>query len=61
MYYDMYLGTLNYFWFQGIVRRLKNYGVTSMPQVSIQLALEEARRILAEIKQRSYGSESDIR
>ena len=41
---------------------MKNYGVTyGSAQVSIQLALEEARRILAEIKQRSYGSESDIR
>ena len=45
---------------ESIVRRLKNYGVTSLPQVSIQLALEEARRILAGINQKSYG-EADIK
>ena len=46
---------------EGILRRLKNYGVSEyLNDYSIQLALEEARRILAQIKKRDYG-EADIK
>ena len=42
-----------------IIRHLKHYGVNSLPHVSINRALNDARQILSTIKGRNYA-EADI-
>ena len=40
-----------------IIRHLKNYGLDTLPLVSITRALNEARQILATIKGRNYADD----
>ena len=45
------------FTFSDIIRHLKHYGLNTLPHVSINRALNEARQILATIKGRNYADD----
>ena len=43
-----------------IIRHLKHYGLNTLPHVSINRALNEARQILATIKGRNYADDDIV-
>ena len=46
---------MNFFWVTDAITHLKNYALGETPEISVAAALDEAEKILREIKRRNFS------